>query len=1296
MSCKVPNYIDKQPFSQQEKERLTGIAIDIFDKSKASGAFRGKDVLVALKNEFGKATAVVARINKEYDKPIAKLEKIKSTGYTEQFALKVNVLPLSNEQQGEINFSIYGLKDDLSPGKVNKFVRKYLPNELNEPKDVLERLIADTAGVEAKKGLEVLLRNVDKIQTKLLVSKPRAYKAIGEFHVERSEGEDITTEIRISPNALTDEEQTRHVIAHELHHAYSVAVLQNPITENEQNFNASVRRIASDLGVNPYEFVAELGSNKDFRDTLRGGLLDRIMRLIRKLLGLSNEYDKVLDHYYKVLDAAEDLTPSSTDNFLFKTKVPKEAKKRLDSLEQMINALNQRRIRYESQGLGKKGQEAEKDIDTLKKLVTTNRNIAIVKAVVIIEKETLELQKTYDELEKEPANINPDVLRNMGLQLGSYQVLESMVNDIRRNPTQYIGDTSKAPEFIKQINELRSKVHLLTEDVKELNKKRVAHFIANRTNDPAKNYENILDRTEVADRDISWWSRLFETARGVADEFVVGVHRTLDQVYGKAHRDNVTEDIYRKDQKVEEVTYKTSRDKGWFDNKFKIKTVGIVKAEEDYEAWLKKNGKNVSTLADKYASILNKETLEQNSNGVLFISPLSREGRNILSIKEGSTDYPLRQYYETIVLGYLKSQEAIKNPVMRPGLRIPSIQRSVFEGVINEKGLDKFKLFKESLIHNIRKRSDDTDFRAVNENLEPIHYLPVRFTSRQDGTEGRMTTREVSLDVAATVGIFMNEMRTREGMLKIQSDLELVKEVTGERKVVKATKRLNLAGIGGWLTRERKVLHDPESGLAERKEGTESESYKMIDTLLRRFMYGEYKQDAGDVTIFGKKVDVRKGINTLLRYTGMNIMLGNIAIPLTNVLVGEFTMFKEAIGGNLINLSNLKAGNKIYKDAALGAIADLGQREKKSKYGRVYMYFNPLGHERPTEHLGVDHNWMKTTLSHLFRSGGDIAEYKMSSEAVGAVLDRFKIKDSTGKEHSFYDGINVDMNGKVALQKGFTYKDSKELKDADIAEIRDYILRVYQLANGNYSRMDSPGATETIAGDLVMFMRKWLPEGIAARWKTRYYDESLQQQHEGYYISALAAFNGIFTRSKGLLPRTLDTLRMLSFLSLSDPNLLLLPNELNLPEDQKQDIINLRKAGIKKALVDLYLISALSLAMFALAGGDDDDSYVLYMLTRIRRELLTFINPVTAWDVVRSPSVVMNTIGGFHRIIDDIGSSGWATIHGEDQPVYKSGPGKGVNKLLFDVGRQTGVNGWLYQFDNLEQKTRLMQGGGWR
>jgi hypothetical protein len=119
-----------------------------------------------------------------------------------------------------------------------------------------------------------------------------------------------------------------------------------------------------------------------------------------------------------------------------------------------------------------------------------------------------------------------------------------------------------------------------------------------------------------------------------------------------------------------------------------------------------------------------------------------------------------------------------------------------------------------------------------------------------------------------------------------------------------------------------------------------------------------------------------------------------------------------------------------------------------------------------------------------------------------------------------------------------------------------------------------------------------------------------------------------------------------------------------------------------------------ALSLLLALGWDDDenDSYVKYLVSRVRRELVTFISPSTLWDVLKSPTVVLNSIDGMNRIVYDLQNSVGAYVMDEDQPVYERGPGKGYNKLWFDIMRQAGLNS-VTQFDDLSTKTRLAREG---
>lgn len=1177
---------------------------------------------------------------------------------------------------------------------VNSYVAQYLPEEKNNAEGILKRLQVDETDVEAKKNIEVLLRNIDKLNVPVELEELQGKLGVFETY------EDGTSAIKINPKGnVKSEDMMRHILLHELNHSFSVGVIQNPTGENQINFVRNLDRIVkeSKFDTDSYEFIAELASNSKFRQELRGkGLWSRILRAFRKLLGMTDQYDKLLDQYYSILDNAEELQKITPSEFAMKEEEVKPVgKKRIDLLQQMLASLKAREDRLRSKGRRTEATKLAKDIKVLEELSKTKRNEAVVKYLITVEEEMGKLQNAYNLMAKAADKINPDALFAMREQLVSYKLLDAFSDQIHLNPDNFVPEGGNSEALLKSLDQLRADVHKMSNATRRLAIQRFASVIKNTLNDPNITVESIVDQLEVADRDIDWLNRWTEVGMEMDDVAVRTAHKMLTDNSLSAYR-AIQDDLYLTEPKEQEsiVAVKTQDKDGgyhWERRQIKFTSVGMFKALTEFEAWVKKAGKNPNSIVDKFALIIDQSSLEQNDDGVHLIAPWSKAGKMITSIPKDSESYPLRQFYETFVMGYLKSQEKIPAYALRPGLRIPSIQRSMLEGIINESGADKLAVVKEAAIDSIRKRYDETDFKAVDENGKPQEYIPVRYIAKQDGKDGRLSTREVSLDIASTLPLFIHEMYSREGLEKLHADLELGKLVLGEREVMK-TQRIKGKGLIPFLTREREGI-TLASGKFDTIKGEQSKSFAAYDSLLRRFLYGQTKKSEGDVQKGEQKFSGAKIVDTLLGVTGFKVMFGNLAIPLTNGIVGEISMAKEVIGGNLINASDYKAANKFFSQVAMPSVQDLGRREKKTKAGRVLTYFNPLDNNRPVSDIGVDTNWMRTIWNTVARTGNSSIEFYLGAKAIGATFNRFKAKNASGKEVSFYEAIEVSKTGKVQLADGYTYKGKKTISPADINEVRNYALRVYQLMNGVYNKIDKPAANEYIAGRLLFFMRNWLIPGIQARWKTKHYDERLQKENEGHYLSALVAFNNTYSKN-GFIKGTADALRILTWFGVSNPELLLLPNELTLSQEEKDNLINMRKANIRKTLFELYLIMALT-AVMGLAWDDDDESYTKYMLARIRREVSTFYSPSTLWDVLRSPTVALNLVDGFRKIQDDTFNSLGAVIWGEEQPMYEQGPYKGEYKLPADLKRQFGL-GFEKQFDDLDVKTRIIQRGGIR
>lgn len=1210
---------------------------------------------------------------------------------------KVKVTPQTKE---------FSLLSDVPAGQ-NKFLTNYIPTDKTDVKTVLEKLIKVETDIEQKKVLELLLRNVGKINTPIeIVETPGK---LGVFEVTKVPGGRASV-IKINPfvRVSTDSEM-RHILAHEIEHAFTVAVLQNPATELQMNFNRNIERLREDalkrLGEmkgteDRFEFIAELASNPEFRNKLKGtDLWSRLLRAFRKLFGMKDSYDKLLEQRYAVIDQADNLQRLSVSEYAMaeEEKAEKEkpkGKKTIDLVEKMLSGLQARADRLRRQGKEAGAKSVQGRVDLLKELAVTDRAQAITRYLIDTDNDIIRLKGAFEVLAKNPDKLNPAALVAAHEQLESYSILDAFADQIRKNPLNFIPNEESVPIFLNRLTEVRNTVRDLKYRINEISLNHYTTVVMKNSTDPNLTIEKVMDELRVASRDIGWGYHVM-TSIGVdsRDLIVKTNHKLIKEAHAEADRRTFSA-LYNKTAEAATTVYryfkKAKNQKGEEYNKsyareIDFKQVGIFKATEEYEAWLTANGKNKDSLRDKYNPIIDKQSLSaEDSDGIRFVAPNSAEGIAIMAIPEGSANYPLRQFYETIVLGYLKAQGNMPKH-MRPGLRVPSIAKSFMEGTLR----GEWSIVKDKVMDAVQRRYDEADRKSVDENGKPLEGIPVRYIGKQDGTKGRLTRNEVSMDFPTTVAIAVSEFNLRAELGKVQAEAEMGKLIAKERRVLKANKRTSGFGLSGFLTadREATVL---ESGEYESMEGVDSNAYKKVEADMRRLMYGMMKKDEGKVTIKGKDFDIAKIFDNLMKFTGLRFMFANVAIPLTNIAVGELTMLKEVVGGNMINTSDYKAGWKFYTDVALKAVADFGNREKKTKAGRVIQFLNPIDSERPIDSIGVNSTYMRTVIDKL-ASGSNAGEFLLGMQATGAVLNRFKAVNSEGKEVGLYEAIDITDQGKATLLPGYTYKGKKEISSADINEVRNYVLRTYESMHGVYNRLDSPVGKETIVGRLVLFMRNWLPEGINNRWRTRFFDERLNQENEGYYTSSLIMFNNIFGE-EGMLKAAIQETRMLLFMDAANPKLLLHPNELELSEEQQEQIIALRQANIRKTVFELYLIGLLSLLLAFGWDEDDDDSYFQYMTARIQRELLTFISPATAWDVVRSPTVALNTVDGLRKVVSDVGGAGYALMTGEELPVYKQGPKKGQTKLGADAAQFFGL-GFINQFEGLDTKTRLIKRG---
>jgi len=1209
--------------------------------------------------------------------------------------------------QGEVQKFNQPALSDSDIIATNPFIEYYLPNQSNDPKTVLEHLIKDETNPENRQALQHLLDNVSKIDAKIDVTADDMLGFMGRYEVITNNGNLVSSVVKINPNtnSIDSQASARAVIHHELEHAFTVGVLKNPQTELEKNFNTNLSRVLEEarqkLGIvyyteNKFEFIAELASNEAFRQKLRGAdLWSRIIRSIRKVLGMKDSYDKLIEQRYEVISQGEKLERSS--GVLGKPENKKPGKKQLTIFESMLSSLDSR-VRELKRRRGKESAiETEAELKVLKELAKKNESAMAVRYLVYVNKEIAKLKSIYDLMDKTPEKLNAKLIAPMYDQLLSYNLLDELLKDAKTNPDAYVGKTGDIKQFITEVNNLRGEVSDLRLKLEHLIPYRVASFIKDNIRQ-GQSFEEVVDSLKVANGDVSYIARWLTPFIEVNDDTVKAFAQRYAEIDMEAYR-KTQEELYKFDKVQQKTTVNLGSNRRVT---IEYTSTGVNKALDDYDKWLKKKGKNPGSIRDKFDPILDKASFNKDtSEGISFIAPWTKEGKAILSIKEGSEDYPLKQLYETIVLNYLKSQEEIKLPSQRPGLRIPTIGRDVMEGFLKEKGIKETAgMMKEQFLNNFIERFDDNEYQQVDQHGNVIKAIPLRYTSKQDGKDGRLNLNEVSLDVASTTMLFRHEMIKRPMLLAIQDDVELAKTQLAQREVMQ-TKRIEASGLTPFLSSEREgvVL---ENGKYQTIKGLESKAYNAFQDLIDRKQYGIVKKREGDIKIGEKKVSASKALDAFLRFSGFRIMFGKIAIPLANWSVGELTMIKEMIGGNIIDYKDYLYGQKKYNQVALSSLSDLGRRAKQTEWGKLFTYFNPMDNLRPVNTLGIDTTWMRTVWHKIISTGGHTVEYKLAVNALGAVMNRFKVVNPEGKLVPMDQGIHISDAGKLTLKSGYKYagkqgkqyeKPKTEISDKDINEVIQYTLRTYQLMNGVYNQSDKSAAQAYTVGRLVTFMRNWLVPGLQARWNTKHSDQRLGMENEGYYISSLIAFNNIYGKN-GFLKGTLDSLKMLFWLGASDPTTLLLPNELALSPEEQDDLINMRKANIRKTLFELYMIAGLGLLIFA-GYDDDDDSYMKYMAARIKRELTTYYDPTTAWDVLRSPTVALSTIEATSKLLGTMTDGGWNYLTGNEQEMIKSGAYKGYGKAEAAFWRASGLD-FMKQFEDIDRKTDFVLKGAYR
>ena len=625
----------------------------------------------------------------------------------------------------------------------------------------------------------------------------------------------------------------------------------------------------------------------------------------------------------------------------------------------------------------------------------------------------------------------------------------------------------------------------------------------------------------------------------------------------------------------------------------------IEKQIDNLNNWAKKNGVSLEKTYDLF--IQPKENTTMLAQQYLSNGQLNPNFKIIVDNPELSEFY---QFYQDTI------SELQKNQSIKFGKNfIPNLKKT--EGIWNK--------IKELI--NVQTTSD-TDFTSKESLYADV--LPTKYTKRLDD-------KEKSRDLGAILMSYGKHIYNQEEMSDILPTIRLLQE----------NLKYKLTPEGILTERSFKKSSDPKTEIF----GSETNLNKMIEDVINMQVFGEMKDkelyfelgntydENGNIT--GRKyVHGSNIIDLALRYNSLLRIGFSPITAASNIIFGDVSNFIEGIGGQYFNLTQLKQASNIFIKQTL---------DKESVLNKVLI-----------EELNIlqdleDYNQVTdVSLKSIKKLSTDkIIEYAYSMQKSGE------------KYLQSRPAIAVMIKDGYLSPKGELTDKYKDATDKEKAQLVDKIQRVNQMIHGRYTQQEAATLQQSVLYRLISQFKKWLPTAIENRIGERKYDNRLQTETEGRYVTIgrlLVNFNDTYDRVKS------------------------------------GNLSELEIANLKKTLTELTLFTATYLALGALKGDDEESKKLrknwavktgLTLLNRVSGDISYFFDPSQISNTSKNLVPLVRTMDDLRLAISYLPSA-----FGEEG-VYKKGSRKGQNKALTKFASIIPGPNQFYQLKRLANKQEL-------
>ncbi len=512
----------------------------------------------------------------------------------------------------------------------------------------------------------------------------------------------------------------------------------------------------------------------------------------------------------------------------------------------------------------------------------------------------------------------------------------------------------------------------------------------------------------------------------------------------------------------------------------------------------------------------------------------------------------------------------------------------------------------------------------VNEEGDPMLFMPIYYTNPvQDGNGVMLDDKSTDLGM-----LYFNYFRMAidyKNKAEILPSMELAKYFVSNRRYLKRDSDGNVI----------KDALDPERKRDVDTKGINSKLSEQLEDWFEAVFYGLRYKDEG--LIKGTNINKAKILDTINKYTAVNMLGLNFVQGIANLALGKATNFIESFGGINYNAKDFAYAEMYYTKNLPLTLGDIGSRKPNSVVNLLNDQFDSLNeytdgkmknNTRFKQLFSTDTLFFTSHAGeHMIQSQVLLAmlhnRIAMDSQGnkLGTILDLYKAKDG---KLVFDDNKNRVVNWTLKDQKDFMFRMKRVLADL----------------HGDYYHNSIPAFQRLALGRWAGLFRKFIVPGFKRRWSGKHEDALRETTVEGYYLT--------FGRFAGKLIKDLATLKM------------------DLATEDWNSLTRYEKGNVYRGLGDLaFLAAAVTMGIIFTnmkGDGDDEDEWLIsfgaYQSYRFLNEISFFILPNSFLNIMRSPAASMAIVENLFKFLAQL-------LDVVDGPFerFDRGPWKGHLKL---------------------------------